>query len=160
MIRFVLITVLLAGCRMTLEDDGGEITGRRCQMNTSSQACIDAASHSDLAWIENNVFTACSFSGCHNGSDNTAGRTDLQPGKSYAHLVNFASELEPTRMHVVPGDIPRSYLMLMVADFAPDMADPPADPPVEYMPKGVPQGLCCQKLDALERWIVAGAPNN
>jgi hypothetical protein len=164
MLRLVLIASLLAGCRISLEDDPGDPTGQRCKVSTTSQSCMDAANHSDLAWIEQNIFTAsCVFSGCHNGADTPAGRIDLRAGMSRAHLVDATSQLEPTRKLVVPNDVAASYLMLMLGFVPAAMASPPGGAPpssVGYMPQGVPDGLCCQKLEALERWINAGAPNN
>jgi hypothetical protein len=62
----------------------------------------------------------------------------------------------------VPNDVQASYLMLMLGDVPPAMANPPGAPPptsIGYMPQAQP-ALCCQKLDAIERWIMAGAPNN
>ena len=60
---------------------------------------------------------------------------------------------------VVAGDINASYLMMLVGDFPPAMATPPASglPSVGLMPENMPP-LCCQKLDALERWISSGSP--
>ena len=161
MIRFVLVASLLGGCRISLENndmaDAG--TGRGCTVSTSSQPCKDAVAHSDLAWIEQNVFAAsCNFSGCH-GSASDLGKLDLTPGKSRAALVGVSSMLQPARKLVVANDVNSSYLMLMLHDFTPDMATPvAAAPPNGFMPKGAPQ-LCCQKLDAIDRWIMAGAPN-
>jgi hypothetical protein len=167
MIRLVLITSLLVGCRVSLEDSGtgGTTSGRTCTVSTTSAPCMEAASgmKSDLAWLQANVFTpSCSFSGCHNGDSSRQGQIDLRDGMSHAHLVNFASKLDPTRKLVVPNDVEASYLMLMLHDFSPDMANPPGSAPpdsVGYMPQGNPP-LCCQKLDAIERWIMAGAPTN
>jgi len=119
---------------------------------------MEAVAHSDLAWIETNIFAvACTFSGCHaNASD--LGKIDLRAGMSHGHLVGISSVADPTRILVVPNDIHASYLMLSLRDFPPEMATPPAmAPSVGYMPQGAPT-LCCQKLDAIERWIMAGAP--
>jgi len=167
MLRLVLVATLLSGCRVSLENadttDGGS-NGRACSISTASPQCQDAVNHSDLAWIEQNVFKgACDFSGCHNGDNSAQGKIDLRIGKSYAHLVNYASVIDTTRKLVVPNDVAASYLMLMVRDVAPAMANPPGNPPpgkVGYMPQtGGSTVLCCQKLDALERWIMAGAPS-
>jgi len=157
MIRFVLVASLLIGCRISLEDSGDTGGGRSCQVSTTSQTCMDATSHSDLAWIETNVFApSCNFSGCH-GSATDLGKLDLRAGFSRAALVNVASKIEPARKLVVPNDIASSYLMLMLHDYAPDAATPPASAPAGgYMPKDQ-DSLCCQKLDAVERWIMAGA---
>lgn len=162
--RFVAIATLLVGCRISLESNDSEegTTTRQCTVSTTSQPCMDAVMHSDLAWIEQKIFaTSCNFSGCHS-SVRDAGKLDLRPGMSHDHLVGVSSIIEPTRKLVVPKDIDASYLMLMVRDVPPAMATPVAAPPpggIGYMPQGSP-GLCCQKLDALERWIMSGAPNN
>jgi hypothetical protein len=164
MLRVVLVAILLAGCRVSLENDDSRVTGQLCKVVTTSASCVDAANQQPtLAWLEQNVFqSGCNFSGCHNGDNTRQGKVDLRPGKSFAHLVNFASALDPTRKLVVPNDVAASYLMLMLRDVPPDMASPPANPPpgnVGYMPQGSGTVLCCQKLDALERWIEAGAPS-
>jgi hypothetical protein len=164
MLRVVLVAILLAGCRVSLENDNSNLTeGQVCKDVTTSPSCVDAPNHSDLTWIEDNVFkSGCNFSGCHNGDNTAQGKVDLRSGKSFAHLVNFASVIDPTRKLVVPNDVAASYLMLMLRDVPPGMANPPANPPpgsVGYMPQGAGTILCCQKLDALERWIMAGAPS-
>lgn len=164
MIRVVALAALGLGCRISLEteDLGGNSTARECTVSTTSQPCMDAVMHSDLAWIEQKIFAAsCNFSGCHS-STSDAGKLDLRPGMSHGHLVGASSIIDRTRKLVVAGDVEASYLMLMVRDVPPMMASPPASPPpggIGYMPQGSP-GLCCQKLDALERWIMSGAPNN
>lgn len=161
MIRLVLIASLVTACRVSLEDAAGDQSGRQCKVSTTSQPCLDSTSHSDLAWIENKIFVAsCNFSGCHNGADTPQGRIDLRPGMSHAHLVNFTSTIDSSRKLVVPNDVEASYLMLMVGDVPAAMADPPGTlPSAGLMPQNS-SALCCQKLDVLERWIMAGAPNN
>jgi hypothetical protein len=165
MIRFAAIAILLAGCRISLENSDtadDSATTRQCTVSTTSQPCMDAVTHSDLAWIEQKIFTAsCNFSGCHSSAGD-AGKLDLRPGMSHNHLVGVSSVMDPTRKLVVPNDVDASYLMLMVRDVPPMMATPPANAPpgdIGYMPQNSP-ALCCQKLDALERWIMAGAPSN
>lgn len=166
MLRAVIAASLLAGCRISLEDaDGTGSSVRRCTVSTTSQQCLDATTHSDLAWIEMNVFRqSCIFSGCHNGESTGAGELDLRQGMSRSHLVDVTSNLDPTRKLVVPNDVEASYLMLMLGYVPPDTANPPGEPPpasVGFMPQtGGGTLLCCQKLEALERWIDAGAPSN
>jgi hypothetical protein len=160
MIRLVIVASLLVGCRISLEstDTPDSGAGRQCTISTS-QPCMEAVTHSDLAWIESKIFVAsCNFSGCHS-SANDSGKLDLTTGKSHADLVNTPSILDPSRKLVVPNDLNASYLMLMLHDITPEMATPPGAtaPPNGYMPKGSAT-LCCQKLDAVERWIMAGAP--
>jgi hypothetical protein len=165
MIRLVIVASLLVGCRISLENndlpptpDGGN--GRRCTDSTTSPACVAAVDHSDLTWIQANIFkTGCALSSSCHGSGGIA--PNLSDGQSYASLVNVDSTFQSSRKRIVPNDIKASYLMLMVNDFAPEMAMPPGMMPAGgYMPKGDPKGLCCQKLDALDRWIMAGAQNN
>jgi hypothetical protein len=52
----------------------------------------------------------------------------------------------------------------MLRHVTPEMADPPVgEPPddVGYMPQNAGGAvLCCQKLEAIQRWIEAGAQNN
>ena len=161
MIRFVVIASLLAGCRISLDDSNQESSSRKCTVSMTSQPCLDSTSHSDLTWIETKIFAAhCNFSGCHNGAATPQGKVDLRTGSSHAHLVNVASAIDPSRKLVVPNDLEASYLLLMVGDVPAAMADPPGTvPSVGLMPQNS-SPLCCQKLDVLERWIMAGAPNN
>lgn len=148
-----------AACRVSLEDDPGS---QVCDIATS-QACMDAAQRADLAWIEANIFAKqCAFSGCHNASTTEAGMIDLKnPGMSHAALVDVESKLEPGRKLVVPGQTRQSYLMMLLQHFPPSAMEPPvAGPPeVGFMPQDA-DPICCQKLDALDRWITAGALNN
>jgi len=166
MLRIVLVASLVAGCRLSLEaTDTGDDTStvRACKFSTTSPSCADAVNHAELAWIETNIFAAsCNFSGCHNGDNTPQGKVDLRATKSYAHLVNYASVIDPTRKLVVANDIEASYLMLMLRDVPPAMASPPGKAPpgsVGFMPQNAGSTLCCQKLDTLERWIMAGAPS-
>jgi hypothetical protein len=172
MLRLAAAAILLAGCRVSLSNENSPVGStdtdggspgdlRGCAISTVPQ-CVDAVSHSDLSWIEANVFVpSCDFSGCHNGAAGNASIVDLRTGKSAAHLVNFTSHLDSARKLVVPNDLPSSYLLMMLGDIAPADAKPPASalPSVGQMPQGLPQ-LCCQKLDAIERWITAGAPTD
>ena len=162
MIRFILVASFLIGCRISLENaadapSGGD--GGTCAISTTAP-CVAATTHSDLAWIEQNIFMAsCAFSGCHDSSTDL-GKLDLRPGMSQAALVGAMSKIETTRMLVVPNNVPASYLMLMLHDFDPSMASPPGTAPsIGYMPLNAPE-LCCQKLQAVERWIMAGALAN
>jgi hypothetical protein len=168
MIRFAVVAILLVGCRISLSSEPGDEVvgdgngGRACTVSTTSQQCLDATTHSDLAWIEANVYVGgCNIAGCHNDSAGNDSRLVLTPGMSAAHLVNVTSSIDPTRKLVVPNNIAASYLMLMLGDVPPAMASPPARglPSAGRMPQGGAI-LCCQKLDAVERWITAGAPSN
>jgi hypothetical protein len=161
MIRLVLVASLLVGCRISLESE--DTAALACTVNTKSSACVEADSmmRDDLAWIEDNVFApSCIFSGCHNGDSTPQGKIDLRTGMSCAHLVNYTSAIEPTRKLVIPNDVEASYLMLLLSDVPPEMASPPGRvPAIGLMPLGAGV-LCCQKLDAVRRWIEKGAPCN
>jgi hypothetical protein len=70
--------------------------------------------------------------------------------------------LDTTRKIVVPGDGAKSYMLVMIGEIQPAMADPPASAiraDVGTMPQGSPL-LCQEKRDAIQRWIVAGALEN
>ena len=161
MLRLVVLAGLLAACRISLENDGP----RTCIVDAKAPSCLDAVNHSDLAWIEQNIFVPnCNLGGggaCHGGASDL-GKLDLRAGMSHNHLVGVSSMVDRTRMLVVPNDVAASYLMLMLNDVSPDMANPPGSRPpsnIGFMPMSNGT-LCCQKLDALERWIDSGAPNN
>ena len=155
-----------SGCRIDLDHAPPlpDAAFTSCQMSTSAP-CMDAVTHSDLTWIQTNVFgKQCVFSGCHNGGNSDAGRHDLRTGHAFMHLVNVTSSLDSTRKLVVPGSSEQSYLQVMLGKIAPAMATPPAGPipaAVGLMPQDNGGNLlCCQKLDAIDRWITAGALDN
>ena len=161
MLRLVVLAAMLSACRVSLESD----EPRSCVVDMKAPSCVDAVNHSDLAWIEQNIFAPnCNLGGggaCHGGASD-AGKLDLRAGMSHKDLVGVPSLIDKTRMLVVPNDVAASYLMLMLNDVAPDMANPPGKRPpsnIGFMPMSNGT-LCCQKLDALERWIDSGAPNN
>jgi hypothetical protein len=157
MLRLFVVASLLIGCRVSLDSEPEQ---GLCVVDNTLQ-CLDAVGKSDLRWIETNVFDAsCTFSGCHGDVGNDS-NINLEIGKSHASLVNFSSATEANRKLVVPNDVEASMLMLVLGHVAPANANPPAAalPAVGFMPRSAPL-LCCQKLDAIERWINAGAQNN
>jgi hypothetical protein len=161
--RLALLAILSA-CGGGGGSSGDAGPDRACMVATTP-SCMDATTHSDLAWIEANVFLPqCAFSGCHNGSATVAGRLNLKdPGQSHDDLVNFASAIATDRKLVVAGAPKQSYLMMMLRAYPPGEMDPPVAPPptsTGFMPMNAGGAVvCCQKLDAIERWITAGAPN-
>lgn len=145
-------------CRITLEDDSFPIDAG----SNLSASCMMAQTSSDLAFLETKVFaTACTFSGCHNGTDDDAGRMDLRSGMAFASLVNQPSNIDPSFMLVVPGQPTQSYLLMMVQHFRPEEMSPPAEPPpfeVGLMPQNTGgKPICAPKREAIARWIAAGA---
>ena len=164
----VLLALALVACRTSLDEEpDADLSGARaCKIGTTAE-CTAAASQSSLAWIEENVFAkSCAFSGCHNGMATTAGRIDMKtPGASHDDLVGVDSMIEPSRKLVVAGQPKQSYLLMMMRHFPPSEMEPTpaAGPPndIGFMPQNAGGAvLCCQKLDAIERWITAGAMNN
>src|SRR5215467_7477443 len=128
--RAAVIVALCAAvaCRINLDSNSGQSdapTSGVCTMG-SSQACMDAVNNQSLTWIQANIFDKqCTFSGCHDGGATKAGMVDLRANKSFAHLVNYDSALEPGHKLVVPGDPTMSYLMVMLGKITPEMANPP-----------------------------------
>jgi hypothetical protein len=121
----------------------------------ASASCLEANNHSDLGWIQDNIFTgSCSnFVACHRGAASQAGGLSLEPGRSHAELVNQRSSRFPDWTLVIPGDPEMSYLMVALGRYP-----GPLVPSVGTMPFNS-RLLCKEKLDAIERWIDDGAPD-
>lgn len=117
----------------------------------TGDACAEAKNHSDLAWIQSNIFTpSCALAGCHKTPAVGGGHLILDTGQSHGQLVNTASTSSSSWMRVVPGDASKSYLLTaMGAQSGPRPVD-------GFMPLGNPP-LCSDKVDAIRRWIAAGA---
>lgn len=116
-----------------------------------SASCLEAANHSDLAWLEENVFTpSCSaFSACHKGRALSAGGLNLEPGKVIENLLDQPSlEFPVDETLVVAGDPDASYLMVMIGSRQGTL------PEAGTMPFNNPL-LCKPKRDAIERWILS-----
>jgi hypothetical protein len=116
-----------------------------------SASCEEATSHSDLAWIQSNVFDQmCSTAGCHRGVASNAGFLDLAAGRARDQLVSATSTVASSWKRVVPRDPERSYLLVAIGHV------PGPRPPSGVMPLGGTM-LCVEKRDAIQRWIEAGA---
>lgn len=160
---FASCVALVPACRYSLEDGASNGTIDSSVDAPLSASCMEALTRSDLAFIETKIFaTSCIFSGCHNGANTDAGRLDLRAGMSHANLVNVDSVIAPTYKYVVPNQPNQSHLLLMIQHIAPAAMSPPAmepDPQIGYMPQNAGgRPLCVEKRDAIERWIMAGAP--
>jgi hypothetical protein len=92
----------------------------------------------------------CSAAGCHTGVKPKEG-LDLNEAKSFAELVNVASQQCDDRVLVVPGSPSTSYLMQKMLNVDICMGT--------QMPKAG-QSLPAAELAAINGWICAGAPNN
>ena len=112
--------------------------------------CDEAKLHSDFAWIQQHVFTpSCATAMCHAGPEPEVG-LDLSAGPAYNNLVNKGASTVTGWTRVVPGSIAQSYLAVSLGRAE---GPPPRD---GYMPLGA-DPLCVEKLEAIERWILAGA---
>jgi hypothetical protein len=171
--RVALAVLLMSftGCRYDLDhaDFADAAQARLCKPSTNTQSCLDADAHSDFTFVQATILKPkCTFSGCHEGGTSKAGMMDLRTKDSaYTHLVSVASMLDTSRMLVVPGNSHQSFMMAIMGEFKLSEADPPLTVipnddkgnTVGTMPQNAPV-ICCQKLDAIERWITAGAQNN
>lgn len=113
--------------------------------------CQEATRHSDLAWIQDHIFTpSCATASCHAGPEPEVG-LDLSAGRARANLVNRGSSTVSGWVRVVPGSPMESYLMV-------SLGRAPGPPPRDgFMPIGGAEPLCVEKLEAIERWIEEGA---
>lgn len=110
--------------------------------------CEEAVYHSDLPWIQEQVFDVSCTTMCH-GDASPAAQLSLKPGESRAALVNVRSTQFPDWTRVVPGSAAQSMLMVQLG------GEP--GPALEgTMPWGQPK-LCDEKIDAIRRWIAGGA---
>jgi hypothetical protein len=110
--------------------------------------CEEAVYHSDLAWIQAQVFDVSCTTMCH-GDTPPAASMSLRAGEARASLVNVRSTQFPDWIRVVPGSPAQSMLMVQLG------GEP--GPALEgLMPWGMPK-LCDEKIDAIRRWIAAGA---
>jgi hypothetical protein len=130
--------------------------------------CVEAESHSDLTWIQENIFAKqCTFSGCHDGEPSPQGMMNLTSialaGSSTVDVLSVMCGSDPgggSQYRVVPGHPEESWMMKMlgaIQDTTPSSCA--IDPKVGIMPMdNNGELLCSQKLGAIQRWITAGAP--
>jgi hypothetical protein len=112
--------------------------------------CDEAAVHSDLAWIQDKIFTpSCAKGSCHD-ADAPRANLDLSTGHAHHELVNVKSTIYTSWMLVASGDSAASMLMVRLGG--------EAGPEVIPMPMGS-DPLCQPMIDAIRRWIVSGAPD-
>ena len=134
----------LAACSDDAGDGGAD----------ASVSCVEATSHADLDWIQDEIFEkgCSSFQSCHKGAARQAGGLNLEEGRSHAALVGIPSTRFTTWQLVVPNQPAESYLMVALGQYP-----GPLEPRIGTMPFN--SGLLCkEKRDAVERWILAGAP--
>lgn len=140
----------------SVESDGGALAGDDASLGDAdapepepATLCEQATSHSDLAWLETNVFVPrCAL--CH-GGDEPSANLRLEAGTVRANLVGVTSSTVGTPwVRVAPGSIADSYLMVALGQ------TPGPPPSLGFMPLGEP-ALCAEIHDAIGRWITAGA---
>jgi hypothetical protein len=132
-----------------------------------SPACMEAVNHSDLDWIQDNIFSvSCArFTACHKGRATSAAGLSLEAGKAAMNLVGVESKVcGLPQVLVRPGDPGGSFLMKSLdADKypLPDPVGPGTDCPMgdpEKPPQTMPYNnppLCVEKREAVERWILS-----
>ena len=104
-----------------------------------------------LASLQSSIFTPrCAVDGCHAGTDPQQG-LDLSGGESFAHLVGVPSTELAEFDRVSPGSSADSYVLMKLL----------GDPRIagSQMPLIGP-ALEPVEIDALRRWIDAGAKND
>ncbi len=152
----VSLTVLLPACSdsnskgdqpdNTVDAGSGDAGSGDAGSGDVSASCVAATEHSDLEWIQQEIFTkSCAgFSACHMGEARSAAGLNLEAGMAQAALVGQPSTLQPSYELVVPGDPQASYLMIILGHY---------DGPRRLtMPPGNPL-LCEEKREAITRWI-------
>jgi hypothetical protein len=164
--RAVLIAALLvSGCKYDLDeaDIDASVSGRACKVATSAK-CVEAETHSDFTWIKDNIFAAnCFGTSCHTGAT-ASGKLDLTDDPYMALMgasgAGTMANLDPNHKRVMAGDPSASYLFFIIRGMEgiPAGFEEP-DSSVGWMPMSNAT-LCCQKIDAIERWITAGAMND
>jgi hypothetical protein len=118
--------------------------------------CEEAKAHSDFAWINANIFTkSCAFSGCHNDVPHPSGDDlNLSAGKAFAAIVDVSSTQVASKklIDATSTDCANSYVYNKITNQN-------LKPGTVGMPRAQPP-LCQEKIDAVCRWIAAGAKNN
>lgn len=150
LIGLLALVALGAGC-----SNGGGDSPPDARVDAGPSAdCLEAVNHSDLAFIQSKIFTpgCASFASCHKGAALSAGGLNLEAGMARAAMVDKPSAIDSTKSLIKPGDPANSYLLIISGKY-PGVIDPD----VGTMPSRNPL-LCREKLDAMDRWIAAGAP--
>ena len=120
-----------------------------------SPSCREAMNHSDFQFIQQEIFApSCSLSSsCHKGT-RPAGELNLETAKAYDQLVNKVSRL-PDWVRVVPEEPDMSYILVKLGRIQGPLGMNGSRPGTTMPPD---QPLCEEKIDAVRRWIEAGAP--
>ena len=139
---------LLPLAALACGDDGASATPDAAADAALSAACQEATMHSDLQWIQENIFTpTCAISGCHRGPTAAQG-VDLSAGEAEGSLVDRESGRFGGETLVIPGDSRNSYLMVALGTFQGQLSNAGTMPPGFAI-------LCREKREAIERWITS-----
>jgi hypothetical protein len=146
----LLLTCLLGACG---NGGGGEDAIDSGPVDASA-SCIEATGHSDLDWIQENVFsrTCSAFNSCHKGNATSAGDLNLEEGNTFENVVNAPSDVFTGMDIVEPGVPEESYMLVILGHYGED--DPRIDPEIGTMPFNN-QRICEEKRLAIERWILS-----
>lgn len=150
------LAAFLAACDTSV--GGGGAADAAPAAPDASPACAEATAHSDLAWIQDNIFTpsCAAFSACHMGSAAQAAGLNLEAGMAQAELVDqvaVSQGLEGMNLVlVVPGDSNASYLMTIIDHESKGGRRSGPLPTAGTMPFNSPL-MCVEKRDAIARWI-------
>lgn len=137
-VKFMPIIFLLSimGCKesITTIDDINDVTGESGRVAVFSK-------------IQERLFNqSCALSGCHSGSNPTAGM-NLSEGSSYNNIVGINSIFYPQLKRIAPGDTNSSAMLQVLRKKL-----------TPYMP---PAGsIQANLIDSLAVWIDEGALNN
>ena len=137
-------------------DDGDDTPAVDGAPADASAACALATTYQNFTMIQTEIFQRqCSFMDCHDALAPEA-QMDLTGATAHSSLVDVPSTMAVAMGmdRVEPGNPAMSYLMVILGEYP-----GPLDPVVGTMPSNSPL-LCQEKRDAIERWIVAGAPND
>lgn len=145
---FGVLAIAAIGCGGS-DDGGGGADAGEPDAAGPSPSCLEAAQHSDLEWIQEEIFTpsCAAFGVCHMGNANSAGGLNLEEGMAAANMINVPSQLFPEYDLVVPGDPDSSYLLIILGG-----RPGPLDEDVMTMPYSSPP-LCDEKIEAVARWV-------
>jgi hypothetical protein len=123
--------------------------------------CDEAVNHSDLEWIQDNIFsrTCSAFSSCHKGNATSAGMLNLEEGNTFENIVDVRADVceefagcDEALDIVEPGVPEKSYMLIILGHYG--EGDPRIDPEVGTMPFNN-QPICEEKRLAIERWILS-----
>lgn len=151
-----------AGCRVALDEPKSRSSVEACKV-LDLEVCNAARGKSDYTFVYDKILSKnCTGSSCHqaDSSDPMAALLPFDDKElAYASLVGAPSRIEQELLIVAPGKPRESYMLYLMQTITEDEFDLPVNEPpdeVGFMPRSN-SALCCQKLQAVEDWVSAGA---